>query len=100
FCALSRLRLHEILLAGAERAGVQVRTGLTVSKIHDEKDRVTVKFSDGRVAAFDLLAGFDGIRSTTRLHLFGTAFAPRPSGYGGWSGQVPRAAYVRCVELL
>ena len=38
-CALSRLRLHEILLAAAERAGVEVRTGLTVSEIHDEKDR-------------------------------------------------------------
>src|SRR6202035_2503155 len=100
FCALSRLRLHEILLAGAERAGVQVRTGLTVSKIHDEKDRVTVKFSDGRVAAFDLLAGFDGIRSTTRLHLFGTAFVPRPSGYGGWRVQVPRPDDVTGMGFL
>ena len=42
FCALSRLRLHEILLAAAERAGVEVRTGVTVGEIHDEKDRVTV----------------------------------------------------------
>src|SRR5271154_4064395 len=29
FCALSRLRLHDILLAAAMRAGVEVRTGLT-----------------------------------------------------------------------
>src|SRR5579863_775666 len=62
FCALSRLRLHEILLGAAERAGAEIRTGLTVDEINDEQDRVTVKFSDGRVDSFDLLAGFDGIR--------------------------------------
>lgn len=99
-CALSRLRLHEILLAAAERAGVTVHTGLTVGQIHDEKDRVTVAFSDGRSDSFDLLAGFDGIRSATRLHLVGTAFVPRPSGYGGWRVQVPRPDYVRGMEFL
>jgi 2-polyprenyl-6-methoxyphenol hydroxylase-like FAD-dependent oxidoreductase len=99
-CALSRLRLHEILLAAAEGAGVKVRTGLTVGAIHDEKDRVTVTFSDGRRDTFDLLAGFDGIRSTTRLHLVGTTFAPRPSGYGGWRVQVARPDYVRGMEFL
>jgi 2-polyprenyl-6-methoxyphenol hydroxylase-like FAD-dependent oxidoreductase len=99
-CALSRLRLHEILLAAALRAGVDVRTGAMVSAIHDEKDRATAAFSDGRSDAFDLIAGFDGIRSTTRLHLVGTAFAPRPSGYGGWRVQVPRRDCVRAMEFL
>jgi 2-polyprenyl-6-methoxyphenol hydroxylase-like FAD-dependent oxidoreductase len=100
FCALSRLRLHEILLAAAEHAGVDVRTGLTVNEIHEDNDQVTVTFSDGRIDSFDLLAGFDGIRSTTRLHLVGTVFAPRPSGYGGWRVQVARPEYVRCMEFL
>ena len=100
FCALSRLRLHEILLAAAERAGVVVRTGVTVSKINDENDRVAVLFSDGRTDIFDLVAGFDGIRSATRQYLFGTAFVPRPSGYGGWRVQVPRRDYVRGMEFL
>ena len=100
FCALSRLRLHEILLAAAERAGVKVRTGVTVGEIHDEKERVTAEFSDGGSASFDLIAGFDGIRSSTRQYLFGTAFAPRPSGYGGWRVQVARREYVRCMEFL
>jgi 2-polyprenyl-6-methoxyphenol hydroxylase-like FAD-dependent oxidoreductase len=100
FCALSRLRLHEILLAAAEKAGVEVRCGLTVSEIRDRNDEVTVDFSNGQSSAFDLLAGFDGIRSTTRLHLVGTAFAPRPSGYGAWRLQVPRPDYVRGMEFL
>jgi len=99
-CALSRLRLREILLAAAERSGAIIRTGVTVNDIQDEKDRATVTFSDGRTDAFNLVAGFDGIRSTTRQYLFGTAFMPRPSGYGGWRVQVPRRNYVRAIEYL
>jgi 2-polyprenyl-6-methoxyphenol hydroxylase-like FAD-dependent oxidoreductase len=99
-CALSRLQLHKILLGAAKRAGVEVRTGLTADPIHDETDRVTVSFSDGRADSFDLVAGFDGIRSTMRQHVVGTAFAPRPSGYGGWRVQVPRYDDVRCMEFL
>ena len=100
FCALSRLQLHEILLGAVERAGVQVRLGVTVSEIHDDMDRVDVQFSTGQRNSFDLLAGFDGIRSTTRLHLVGTAFAPRPSGYGAWRVQAPRPDDVRGMEFL
>lgn len=99
-CALSRLRLHEILLAAATRAGVNVRTGVTVSRINDGDDGAAVAFSDGRTESFDLVAGFDGIRSATRAHLFGTAFSPRPSGYGGWRVQVPRRDDVRGMEFL
>jgi 2-polyprenyl-6-methoxyphenol hydroxylase-like FAD-dependent oxidoreductase len=100
FCALSRLQLHKILLGAAERAGVQVRLGVTVSKILEEQDRATVHFSTGQSETFDLLAGFDGIRSSTRQHLVGTAFVPRPSGYGAWRVQVPRPDYVRGMEFL
>ena len=100
FCALSRLRLHEILLAGAERAGAKIRTGVTFGDIRDEGDRVAVTFSDGGTGVFDLVAGFDGIRSATRQYLFGTAFLPRRSGYGGWRVQVPRRDDVRGMEFL
>src|SRR4029078_9812700 len=78
FCALSRLQLHEILLDAAERAGVKVRLGVTVDEIHTDGDRVAARFSTGEQDSFDLMAGFDGIRSSTRLHVSGTAFAPRP----------------------
>jgi 2-polyprenyl-6-methoxyphenol hydroxylase-like FAD-dependent oxidoreductase len=100
FCALSRLQLHEILLGAAQRAGAQVRLGLTVSDIHEADDRVDVRFSNGQHDTFDLLAGFDGIRSSTRLHLVGTAFAPRPSGYGAWRVQARRPPEVRGMEFL
>jgi 2-polyprenyl-6-methoxyphenol hydroxylase-like FAD-dependent oxidoreductase len=100
FCALSRLQLHEILLGAAQRAGVQIRLGVTVSEILEDDERVEVAFSDGRRESFDLLAGFDGIRSNTRLHLVGTAFVPRPSGYGAWRVQAPRPDDVRGMEFL
>jgi 2-polyprenyl-6-methoxyphenol hydroxylase-like FAD-dependent oxidoreductase len=89
-CALSRLRLHEILLAAAQRAGVEVSLGVTISEIHEDNDRVTVDFSNGQTESFDLLAGFDGIRSATRLHLVGTAF--------GFRGRVDKRIRALCVS--
>jgi 2-polyprenyl-6-methoxyphenol hydroxylase-like FAD-dependent oxidoreductase len=99
-CALPRSSLQAILVTAAQRAGVDLHLGMTVTVIQDEKDRVAVTFSDGRSDAFDLLAGFDGIRSATRQHLVGTAFMPRHSGYGAWRVQVPRPDYVRGMEFL
>src|SRR3954451_16017708 len=52
FCALSRLQLHKILLAAVERAGVEVRLGVTVSAIHEDKDRVGVELSTGQHETF------------------------------------------------
>lgn len=99
-CALSRRQLHAILLRAAREAGVEVQLGVWVKEITDEGGAVSVVLSNGDSDSFDLLAGFDGIRSTTRLHLVGTAFAPRPSGYGAWRVQVPRADGVTCMEFL
>src|SRR5262249_32169205 len=100
FCALSRLQLHEILLGASERAGVSVRLGITVTGIQQEPDRVEVQFSNGQSDSFDLLAGFDGIRSAIRLHLVDTAFVPRFCGYGAWRVQASRPDYVRAMEFL
>src|SRR6516225_1270850 len=99
-CALSRLELHNILLAAAQRAGVEVRLGTMAQEMCDEGERVVAEFSDSRAESFDLIAGFDGIRSATRAYLVGTAFVPRPSGYGAWRLQVPRPDYVQAIEFL
>ena len=99
-CALSRLELHNILLAAAQRAGVEVRLGTMVQEMCDEGERVVAEFSTSRAESFDLIAGFDGIRSATRAYLVGTAFVPRPSGYGAWRLQVPRPDYVQAMEFL
>jgi 2-polyprenyl-6-methoxyphenol hydroxylase-like FAD-dependent oxidoreductase len=98
--ALSRLELHNILLAAAQRAGVEVRLGTMVQEMCDEGERVVVEFSHSRAESFDFIAGFDGIRSATRAYLVGTVFVPRPSGYGAWRLQVPRPDYVQAMEFL
>lgn len=100
-CALSRAELHRILLAAAKRLGVEVGLGLQISA-YDESDAnvVRVRFSDGTSDAFDLVAGFDGIRSTTRQHLVGTMFVPRPCGIGAWRVQVDRPECVTGMEFL
>jgi 2-polyprenyl-6-methoxyphenol hydroxylase-like FAD-dependent oxidoreductase len=54
--------LHDILLGAAERAGAEIRLGVTVDKIHEDQDRVDVRLSTGELATFDLLAGFVGLR--------------------------------------
>jgi 2-polyprenyl-6-methoxyphenol hydroxylase-like FAD-dependent oxidoreductase len=99
-CALSRLRLHEILLAAAQSVGVDIWLETTPSEIHDHPDRAEVTFVNGCTESFDLVVGFDGIRSATRQHLLGPTFVPRPSGYGAWRVQVPRADCVRGMEFL
>jgi 2-polyprenyl-6-methoxyphenol hydroxylase-like FAD-dependent oxidoreductase len=99
-CALARSDLQDILLVAAKQAGVEIRLGRTAAAFHEEDDRVTVDLSDGRRETFDLVAGFDGIRSTTRQFLVGTAFQPRASGCGAWRIQVPRPGYVKGMEFL
>jgi 2-polyprenyl-6-methoxyphenol hydroxylase-like FAD-dependent oxidoreductase len=99
-CALSRRRLHDILLAAAEKTGAAVRLGTTVQAIEERGDKAEVRFSDGSTESFDLVAGFDGIRSDMRKWVVGDAFLPRPSGYGAWRVQVPRPADVDGMEFL
>lgn len=100
-CALRRSDLHRILLAAAERAGVKVRLGCEAVKIEGaDGDRVAVYLSGGGHDEFDFMAGFDGIRSTTRLHVVGTQFKPKPCGIGAWRIQVPRPPEVTGMEFL
>jgi 2-polyprenyl-6-methoxyphenol hydroxylase-like FAD-dependent oxidoreductase len=49
---IERGRLHEALLAGA--AGVPIRLGAAPTELTQDADRVTVAFSDGSRAGYDL----------------------------------------------
>jgi flavin-dependent dehydrogenase len=46
-----------ILLGAAERAGVNVRVGVTVTKINEDRDRVDVQFSTQRQCNRDPTVG-------------------------------------------
>jgi 2-polyprenyl-6-methoxyphenol hydroxylase-like FAD-dependent oxidoreductase len=99
-CALRRSDLHHILLSAAKRNGVSVHLGLHVAGFEDDHDFVSVTFSDGTKNNYDLVAGFDGIRSTTRQHVVGTMFEPRHCGIGSWRIQVPRPTDVTGMEFM
>ena len=100
-CALPRSDLHGILFRAATRAGVKVRLGIHVTAIDwAQQDAAAVTFSDGGSDRYDLMAGFDGIRSTTREQIFGTLFVPRYSGYGAWRIKVARERDVTGMEFL
>lgn len=101
FCALKRSELHRILLKAAQTAGATIRLGVSVIQWLENNDhQATVRLSDGTEESFDLIAGFDGIRSATRHYLFGNAFNPRHCGFGAWRIQIPRPDYVKGMEML
>ena len=68
FIGISRAALHAVLRAAAP--GCRLGCGLR-SLRDDSGHRVTVSFSNGRSASYDLVVGADGIRSAVRCSLFG-----------------------------
>jgi 2-polyprenyl-6-methoxyphenol hydroxylase-like FAD-dependent oxidoreductase len=97
--ALSRVDLQRLLLGAADRAGAKVSYATTVVTAEDDGDHVQVVLSDGRTGAYDLVVGFDGVRSPTRHRLFPEAAEPVFSGYAVWRLTVPRPAGVTCPEM-
>lgn len=89
-CALPRPQLHRILIDAAERAGARIRYATTVEELLDEGESVGVKFSDGRPGRYDLVLGYDGVRSATRRQLFGPDHEPSYTGHAVWRVTVPR----------
>lgn len=97
--ALSRLDLHQALHDRAEDLGLKIQYGTTVSDLTDRGDRVEVELTDGRQQSYDLVVGFDGIRSWTRRKLFGNRFDPVHSGFGVLRITLPRPADVTGMRV-
>jgi 2-polyprenyl-6-methoxyphenol hydroxylase-like FAD-dependent oxidoreductase len=91
--ALARPALHRILSDAAERAGAEVRTGVTVARCVEVGDGLDVDLTDGTSGRFDLLVAFDGIRSRTRAETLGP-LVPRYTGFAVWRVTLPRPAEV------
>jgi 2-polyprenyl-6-methoxyphenol hydroxylase-like FAD-dependent oxidoreductase len=99
-CALPRRELSRILIGAAEAAGVATRYGTTVAELNDRGDGIGVTFSDGSSADYDLVVGFDGIKSPLRKRLFGDAYEPVYSGHVVWRVTVPRPDFVERSDLF
>jgi 2-polyprenyl-6-methoxyphenol hydroxylase-like FAD-dependent oxidoreductase len=89
-CALPRRELSRILIGAAEDAGATIRYGTTVEDLDDRGDEIGVTFTDGGSADYDLVVGFDGIKSPLRTRLFGDEYPPVYSGHVVWRLTVPR----------
>lgn len=76
--ALGRRELHEVL-----REGMDVRMATTLVDLHQEGERVHVRFDDGSSEAYGLVVGADGVRSWARATVLGGAEA-RPVGQASW----------------
>ena len=99
FCALPRATLHDILLRRAAALGVELRLGAQISA-HSGVAGTDIQFDDGIEVSYDLIAGFDGIRSNARNYIYGDMFGPRHSGYGAWRIQAERPDFVTGMEFL
>jgi 2-polyprenyl-6-methoxyphenol hydroxylase-like FAD-dependent oxidoreductase len=99
-CALSRRDLHRILADAAESAGAKVSYGVTVQDLEDVGEHVNVTLSDGRAETYDMVIGFDGLRSPLRTRLFGTEHEPVFTGYSVWRLTMPRPAEVTNTMLF
>jgi 2-polyprenyl-6-methoxyphenol hydroxylase-like FAD-dependent oxidoreductase len=99
-CALPRRELSRILIGAAEGAGAKIRYGTTVEDLDDRGDSVAVTLTDGSSGEYDLVVGFDGIKSPLRSRLFGDEYQPVYSGHVVWRLTVPRPDYAVRSELF
>ncbi len=87
---VSRLALHEVLLAAAKSRGTIIRMGVTVTALNDQTETLSVTFSDGTMGSYDLLIGCDGAHSHVRTLMLGTELKPRLTGQSVWRCAFPR----------
>src|ERR1700687_2456919 len=82
-----RSDLHACLVAAARRAGAQLHTGITVTDVVTDGDRVVVTTDDGRTHEGDIGLGVDGLKS--RLPQKISDDHPVSSGYAASRGTTP-----------
>ncbi|KKJ77213.1 hypothetical protein WH95_09190 [Kiloniella litopenaei] len=86
FQALSRKDFHEILIAKLGDTPVHFGKEIKSLTQQDESEcgPVTVNFEDGSDGEYDLVIAADGIHSSLRTLLFGTALKPVSTGISCW----------------
>jgi 2-polyprenyl-6-methoxyphenol hydroxylase-like FAD-dependent oxidoreductase len=87
---ITRTRLHQIFQTHTLASGADVRTGVTFEALHDDGDRVAVRFTDGDTRTYDLVVGADGLNSQVRESMFGSDLQPRFTGQVCWRYNLPR----------
>ena len=86
---LPRLGFLEIATARALELGCTLRMSTTIADLEQDATGVSVTFNDGTSGRYDLVIGFDGIKSQIRQELFGREYDPVPSGGVAWRTALP-----------
>jgi 2-polyprenyl-6-methoxyphenol hydroxylase-like FAD-dependent oxidoreductase len=95
--ALHRVDLHEVLASAGDP--VPVRMGLSLGRLTQRDDIVTVEFDGAPNDSYDLVIGADGIHSTVRQLTFGSE-AVRPVGQLAWRFVAERPPEVTAWTVL
>ncbi|MFF2486192.1 FAD-dependent monooxygenase [Microbacterium sp. NPDC058062] len=111
--AIGRPVYYDILKSAAEAAGARITIGRTIDTMTQDADGVDVTFArwvgrhedpepdpDAPVERYDLVVGFDGVRSSVRNAIFGDKYTPTFSGSGIWRATIPRPDYLTEVTLV
>jgi 2-polyprenyl-6-methoxyphenol hydroxylase-like FAD-dependent oxidoreductase len=96
---IMRPTLARILSERVRQTATHVRLGITFSEIIAQGESVSVSFTDGTSATYDLVIGADGLYSKTRAALFPDAPAPRYVGQAVWRCVLPRPAHLPTVAM-
>jgi 2-polyprenyl-6-methoxyphenol hydroxylase-like FAD-dependent oxidoreductase len=83
---VERGALQNALLCGVDHA--RCRLGVSVASLHQRDGVVSVGFSDGACADYDLVIGADGVGSTVRALAIGMV-APKYCGQSAWRSLAP-----------
>lgn len=83
--AVRRSLMQKTTIGFAEKAGVRVYWGHKLETLEQDKDSVTVTFSNGVKEKFSFVVGCDGLHSSTRACIIGE----QPATYTGLSQVSP-----------
>ncbi|MBR7835598.1 FAD-dependent oxidoreductase [Actinospica durhamensis] len=95
---MQRPKLQQILIEAVRASGARIRLGVTAQSLDQDADEVSVTFSDGESARYDLVIAADGLHSATRA-MIGIDTAPEPTGMAIWRTPAPRPASVTRTDL-
>ncbi|WP_371673590.1 FAD-dependent oxidoreductase [Streptomyces sp. NBC_00289] len=95
---MQRPHLQRILIDAVRASGAEVRLGTTADELEQDAHGVTVRFSDGTRARYDLVIAADGLNSATRGTV-GITDSPEPTGMAIWRTPAPRPAGVSRTDL-
>lgn len=82
--------LHRLLADEARARGVQVRLGVTLTRLVERRQTVAVELSDGSRSEYDLVVAADGIHSAVRAMVMTDAPEPWFTGQAVWRAMLRR----------